>query len=829
MGIVHSAARRGWLACAFAPLAYFVATGTAYAAEDEPDQDDSGFVEEVVVTGNLRALPGENVESVFGFQKSLLELPRSASTISFEQIERFNILDIDELVALAPGSFTQSFFGVAGSLDVRGTPGETYFRGVRRLDNPGNYPTPIGAADRIDIVRGPASPIFGPAKVGGYLNFEPKSARADSGQYLAESEGEVSLTTGRWNQSIITAEVGGPASIGGKDFGYYLYGEIEDSGSFYDNTDTEQTILQASFDMDVTDQLHIQFGGMYHDFAGNQIAGWNRLTQDLIDNGTYVTGSPRSLDADGDGSISHQEYNATPGVNPFFFGLDPETGASVFDPSATPITIADVSAASGVSEADLVANLGLVNSGTAQLSRSNVLVAPDDTLENEALLFYFDVIYTFSNGWELKNQLYYEEYENLNENAYGFSQFHDSWVVEDKLVLFAEHEFGGGKVAWQLSPSIRHTDFDHGDDFANEYFDRRDLTGPSTALDRRLLATRINDDFTTYSRGDYTNLGIAALVDLDFDFGLNITGGIRYDTIDIESQIPNDLLLFPRDPTTAPLSADDTVSGDSWTISVSYEFPFGLRPYFTAAEQSTIIAGQGAEIDVDTILAEGAFDVSELIEYGVKGSFLDDKLYVALSIYEQERTDFSAQAIVTNQTTRTEGLEFEMRWAITDQFTVTAGYSNVEVVNLNTLENGSRFQFIGAGDVPGIDPASLYGGALIGVLFRDGEQGARRAGMPENIYSLTGTYSFENGLSVFGSVVDVEEVQSSFSGSIDLPSYTLLNLGLAFERGNWLFNANIKNVTDEEYFRANFPNLFGSQIVLPELPRHYTATIRYTF
>ena len=28
----------------------------------------------------------------------------------------------------------------------------------------------------------------------------------------------------------------------------------------------------------------------------------------------------------------------------------------------------------------------------------------------------------------------------------------------------------------------------------------------------------------------------------------------------------------------------------------------------------------------------------------------------------------------------------------------------------------------------------------------------------------------------------------------------------------------INNVTDEEYFRANFPNLFGSVVVLPELP-----------
>jgi iron complex outermembrane receptor protein len=82
------------------------------AAEDDR-------VEEIVVQGSLRSLPGENVESVFGFSKSLLELPRSASTVSSEQIERFGINDLDELIVLAPGSFTQSFFGVAGSLDVR--------------------------------------------------------------------------------------------------------------------------------------------------------------------------------------------------------------------------------------------------------------------------------------------------------------------------------------------------------------------------------------------------------------------------------------------------------------------------------------------------------------------------------------------------------------------------------------------------------------------------------------------------------------------------------------------------------------------------------------
>ena len=119
---------------------------------------DEEVMEEVVVTGDLNSLPGEDVKSIFGFNKSILETPRSVSTVSEELMDRMNMQDIDELITVSPGSFTQSFFGVAGGLDVRGTPGETYFRGIRRLDNPGNYPTPIGASDRVDIVRGPASP-----------------------------------------------------------------------------------------------------------------------------------------------------------------------------------------------------------------------------------------------------------------------------------------------------------------------------------------------------------------------------------------------------------------------------------------------------------------------------------------------------------------------------------------------------------------------------------------------------------------------------------------------------------------------------------------------
>ena len=788
-------------------------------------------MEEVVVTGDLNSLPGEDVKSIFGFNKSILETPRSVSTVSEELMDRMNMQDIDELVTVSPGSFTQSFFGVAGGLDVRGTPGETYFRGIRRLDNPGNYPTPIGASDRVDIVRGPASPIYGPSKIGGYLNFNPKSARIEeTGAYIEENTGALSYTTGSWNKSVLTAEVGGPAEFAGKPMGFYLYGELENSDSFYENAPgVEQSLIQGSFDLDLNDKVQLQFGGMYHDYSGAQNAGWNRITQDLIDNGTYITGSPSPLDTDGDGKISHQEYDVDgdgfTDLNPFAFWSG-DNGL----PANSTLTFDDIS---GFFNSDLLA---LNDVGTAILDPKTTLIGAEDRLENQVTTLYLDVIIDTDAGWEVKNQLFYESYENLNENAYGFSQFHESYVIEEKLVLSKTYTFDSLVASVQLSPSIRFTDFEHGDDYTNEYFGRRDLTGPSTALDARLLATSIDDDYTEYYIGEYTDVGLAFLTDLSWENGLSLLIGARHDRLDMESRQPADKLLlassnnFCTDGSCIDLSAEDDVSGNSWTVSLSYEIAnTGIIPYVTVSEQATVIAGQGAELTVSNIASGGAFDSSELTEFGVKGELLEDgRLYFSLSHYEQERTDFSAQSIVTNQSVKTEGTEFELRWAVNDALFVGATYTNVEALNLASIDDGSRFSFYGAEDLPAIDPALLFGGQIGGPV-NVAASGGRRAGMPENIYSVYGTYLFDNGISVSASVTDVDSVASGFSNSIMLPAYTLVNMTLGYETESWKFSLTGKNLTDERYFRSNFPNLFGSTIVLPELPRHFIAKAQYSF
>jgi iron complex outermembrane receptor protein len=826
-----SPARKSLLALATTLLGCTALTVPAWAdetAETAPEGEP-----EIVVEGALGALPIKDVGSVFGFDKTLVETPRSASTVSSEQMERFGITQIYDLVSQVPGTFTSSFFGTGGALDIRGTPGEIYFRGMLRLENPGNYPTPIGAADRIDIVRGPASPIYGPSKTGGYMNFVPKTARASNGTYSDEPKGFISYDGGSWGRNVLKGSVTGPGKIGNHEFGYSLYGEFEDSGSYYRNIFSKNTLLSAAFDTNITDSLRTEFGGLYQKFRGTQNAGWNRLTQDLIDNGTYITGNAgTNLDTNGDGKLSRDETYAANGGK----GLS-NFGAFGCGAGPTP---------NGWTNACLIANYpdsALINPGTTTLSRKNSLTGVGDRLNNDQKTAYFDLIWDGPEDLQIKAQLFYDGTDNINENLYGFAQLVKSYVAEGKIVVAKKFTTDMGKFSVQFSPSLRKTKFDFGDDFGVELWSRPDITTGYTAASTRLLATQCDCDWSDRLRGRYVDFGLAALVDLDFDFGLDIVGGLRWDSINARSTA--DLAKYDPDnntilqnvygfgPAIAP-SQSGTQDGWSWNGSISYKTPIGIVPYFTAARQTTVVTGEGAEIQPRNILNGTFLSASTLYEAGIKGDFLDKRLYVALSGYKQQRTDVVSDSPLTNQVIKTKGFEAEMRWSVDRHLLVTANYTYIDVVNIAALDAGlsglGYFNYYGIGDLVNVSNPALYlGGSQTGNVYPTTKAQARRPGIPHNVVSATATYAFDNGIAINGDVSHVDSVFSGYNQKVKLPSYWLLNVGASFATGPWLFRVVVKNANNARYFRAGGQDLFGANIALPQTPRSFQGTVQFKF
>ena len=807
-----------------APLLF----GTMDAFAQIAAEGSGNELEEIVVSGDrLDVMQTKPVDSVFGFGKTVLETPRSLTTISNDLMTKTLITGINDLVALTPGSFTQSFFGVAGSLDIRGTPGENYFRGMKRIDNPGNYPTPLGASESIDIVRGPASPIYGPSKVGGYLNFIPKSQRADANNE-SEPTGDIGFTGGSWGEKKLHAGVSGPSTLFGKALGYSLYGETENSDSYYVNTHTIQDIAQASFDLKISDTLHAEFGAMYQYYKGNQVAGWNRLTQQLIDNGTYITGQSQSTYVPVNPSTCAPVPGgtATPIANQYGLITQAASNAAglgcgfLFNPGS--MTPAQIQAAITANP-----NLALVNPGTTHINGNQVLVAPGDVLGDNVTTVYFDLIADLDSGLKLANKSFFEYLDNINENTYGFSQYAKTWAFEDQFNASMKIPVNDWlKTNIEFGPSVRYTSFETGDDFNSEYFDRRDITQISGPTDARALATRGQDLYSDHIKGHFTDFGLAFLADTTFFDKLSLLVGARGDYLDMKS---HELL----DATTSPgLVASGSKGAFSYNGSLTYDLPLHIVPYVTYSKQTTVVTGQGNQID-PVLLSEGnAVAGSYLKEVGIKTTQLDGHLFAAVDYFIQQRTDYNAQDTVSNNTTLAKGLEFETRYVVNPELTITGTFTSMAVYNLSLSTNGEQFSFAGAGDLQGVNPALMYGGTVGAVFPVNTTGGTLKAGLPKTLYSINFLGSFDpwvQGLSGSVAVTHSAFAYSGFSESVKLPAYTLVNAGLRFERGRWAVNAQVNNLTDARYFRSNFPDLFGESVVLPEPPRSYLLSGTYKF
>ncbi len=269
----------------------------------------------------------------------------------------------------------------------------------------------------------------------------------------------------------------------------------------------------------------------------------------------------------------------------------------------------------------------------------------------------------------------------------------------------------------------------------------------------------------------------------------------------------------------------------SYSASLSYDLPAHIVPYVTYAKQVSIITGEGGDIDTDTLAKGNAVAASTLKEVGIKTNQLDGHLFAAVDFFIQQRTDFAAQDLVSNNTTQAKGLEFETRYVVNPEVTVTGAFTSMSVYNLSAAATGTQFTFVGAGDLKGVNPALMYGGS-VGSVFAVSPNGSLKAGLPKTLASVNLYLSADpwvQGLSGSLAVTHSSFAYSGFSQAIKLPAYTLLNAGLRFERGKWAVNAQVKNLSDARYFRSNFPDLFGSSVVLPELPRHYLLSGTYKF
>jgi iron complex outermembrane receptor protein len=794
--------------------AFAAETGAAASGAATATAAD-GPISEIVVTADRVGLIEKKPSStVFGFDKSLLETPRSATFVSDTTLERYGIVTIDNLVEISPSSYTASFYGVPGSLNIRGTLAEDYFEGFKRVENRGTYSTPIGDASEVEVVRGPPNVNFGAGKVGGLLNFIPKTAK-DTGAYLTAPAGEIDITGGSYDKQELTAQGGAPVSLGAVQGGVYGYLDVDDSHSYYHGIYPKRQTAEISGDFNLPDGWTTAFQGMvYHSDGDVQTAGWNRITQNLIDNGTYTTGRNTSIvDLNGDGKIESNE----PGYFPYGGAYSQLICYYYGCTNAVHQLTTDV--------------------GTAKLSPQTVLVSQADMSRTTTYTTYFKVAKKLTDKSDFKLELFYDDLNNERFVSYGFPASYQTYIAEGRATYDFAQDFLDGAVKTKsfVGLGYRYTDAHLRESFNSGIIalDRRDLVEGPSATD--IIASPFNivngQPGWPWELDVHSNIrdaGAFLSTDITLLDKLDVIFGGRDDSYSVAS---NDLGVLAYE--TAHAAGDKSKA--TYNISVSYKLPYGLIPYYTYDQAAALELDQASDLQPGTIAKgpSGWLSDSYLSEAGVKFQELNSTLVGSVSAYRQTRTQLvqGAGGPSTIQGTLSKGVEFELRYLVTKHISLT--YAG-DIQHTEVKGPDSSFVYVTPG-TQGVSGVNGYGGSYAATISAlPGRAGDYNyAIIPHSVNSLYATYTSDmydwGKFGVTAGGTHVSKTSMLVQNPVVYPDYWLANLSGFYQYGPYTLSVNIDNLFDKLYFTPNADPTYANVAALPGVGREWRIKLKRTF
>ncbi len=839
-------------------------------AQDAPIAELEAFIsEETSAEDTDSLLPTErSIDSVFFADMSILETPRSVLTISPETMKQFQIKNFDDLAKIGAGTERVNFYGIAGAPVIRGWQGGTYFNGMQRAFQRNEMPTSFGSLDALNIIKGPAPAQYSPSHVGGYANMIPKSP------YFDEFRGSVKLEVGSWSYFNVQADVGEPTLIFGLPSAYRISITAQQSESFYDRINNDYFSIYGAIKTRVSDTIRIFTGAEYFQFKSNENAGWNRPSQNLIDNGEYVIGEPLSLVRASNGGVA--ERGIIDGLT-FDFGGIPAENRPLFRALVVPEAVVDTSGISDDLKSLLVdmsdsATRDLVYTGTPDdiarttsgyvytpeyfqaggtvfttpIDASTVLSDDADFADSLDFIYFFDIIGTPSEDFTWTNKFFFEYLETRKLSSYGYGFDSDQMVIADRLIFTNDLELGGIQVDLGYGAELRYSEALQLQDFWTEPFARRDISTGFISANSVILAGPQVDPNTGNNywgggfgaggpgghaaKSELLQGGLFAYGDVEFSDMFSVLFGLRQEFADYETVVPDQ----PTD------IADAEVEGDidffNWSINPVLKLTDEVSLYGAYQEATTIVPTQGG-----AILGDGNFGDAELIEYGAKFSLIEDTLFASVAYYEWEQTSFSDREATSDQF-ESEGFEVEMTWKPTDSFTLIASFDDRETKKVSDLNfrtvpfslmdpTGAGNEEIGIALESGI-LGSQFSAAVGGFTPEGGSPSGNPdqivPGFPETTLKLFGIYEFDNGFGVSGGASFRSDYYHNYDRTLLIDESTIVNANIFYKAEKYEVIISVENLTGEDYFVGSDPE-FAANTLITKAPDEPEFRLTFTY
>ncbi len=748
---------------------------TPAATGDEVITLDALDVNEVPIEQNIMPT-SRPFNSVYGTDRNITEIPRNVTIISREQLNAIAIRDVRDFSKLTSSSFTRTNFGAPGNPDIRGQFADVFINGMReRITSNGNgLPIDFNAVESVNIVKGPATPIQGAsAYVGGFVDLITK--RPSFAGQRTELTGTVgSYDVYRWtvdHNSPVNDQLALRVSYSGEDSKGYYESEYRKTQSLYGAltwkpTNTYELFLNSSFS--------------YMEYTENW--GYNRPTQDLIDNRRYVTGT---------------------NIN----------GGSAASP-ADPQNAANVQGAANI----------IAFGPTVALDPKRRLLKPGDNSLGKN--FKLQAIQTVDSSPDLRivnNNLFtYTQRETFS--SYYYNEVVDPSITFETRLEF-QRSFEQGSINY--GAAARYARVTAYNDFFFEPANVWDLSQPRSGIDitrsgpfqasigtDRLPVPGFPGYFAadTGDTNDSTAISVGPFVQGDYRVTdrLTLLGGGRVDFLKVESTTP----LFNSN------RAEESVGLPNVNGSVTYRVTPATTAYFTYnySRNTAGAIANGGGFSPSATNKNSLTQPSTLYEAGVKWALLDNRLFIGTAVFDQVRyvKPLNSPAVPYKY----QGFEIEANYQPNRNFYATAGYS---VIDAEAGSSGFEAIMLEFSRLPGQQQAS-GGGAFdftpVGNI--------RVQGLPKHQFNALAAYTFDNGWGASISGTLHSEINNNWAGTIVIPWQFNIDASVFYTRKNWEARLTILNLTDELNFAP--PNgVYGNESILIERGIRGEFTLAYRF
>ena len=785
-------------------------------------------VEEVIVTATKT-------------EKTLQEVPVAVSVVSGDTIEKANITDILDLKAVVPSLDTrQRTTSTQSSFYIRGFGNGDYNQGIEpsvAVFIDGVYRSKMQSQisdlpliERIEVLRGPQSTLFGKNATAGVINVVTKKPSFEKSSFIT-------TTFGNFNSKIAKLYTTGPIS---ETAAYSFYANFNKSDGHSDNVTTgndvnnrDRSNLRAEILLDQSEDLSIRVTADYDKYdetccavgstsfgVANQIAaalGGGVIPNDPFTQKVFFDFDPNTS-GDNTGISAHVTYN--------FNNMTFESISSLRNSYMENVQDVDFDAAPIVSPSPITQDL---NQTTQEFRLYS---------NNDGDLNWLIGAHYFNEEMDYEESIYYGP---------GFRNYIGSFLPPG---AFAGLEFAFGLPTGTIFPAgAGNTETATQDNTSTSIFMQIDydisdkmnmLVGLSYLEDEKTVSyNQINTDF--FSQLDFVGIVTAQLM------GLGLPASVALATASDPSQ--NTLLAFQAlqllpQFVNFPNSANDGKSNDDNT-DYSVKFSYALNDFTsiyggistgfkasawnisrdsrpTASEISALAAAGtpvGANTTVGTRYANP--EKAEVFELGAKIALPSG--YLNIAFFDQEIDDFQTNTFVgtgfvlANAGTQSaDGYEFDLVYSPTESIDLS----------LSGLFMDSLYDsYVGAapGDLSGTVPSNT----------------------PEDTIASTITWNYN--VSGWDSFLRVSHLYSSEAKLLENPVHQALlvaqgngfrkqdtlNFTAGFEKDNLSITLWGKNINDDEFLTSAFiavadlseTSFFG----YPNNYKTYGLTLNYSF